>query len=60
LKPVALFESFVDLCQGETGFGTGDGETAFIYEIAPLPEVVFTADVAPYPSAVLGDDEVRA
>jgi hypothetical protein len=58
--PVVLFQPFVDVRKGKLCLGTGNREAALVYEIAPVPYVVLPAEVVLYPSAVLGDDEVRA
>jgi hypothetical protein len=51
--PVALFQPFVDLCQGERRIGAGNGETSLVYEVSPPPRTVFGAEVALYSTPVL-------
>jgi hypothetical protein len=57
--PVVLFQPFVDFREGKLRLGAGNREAALVGEITPVPSVVLPAEVVLYPSAVLGDDEVR-
>jgi hypothetical protein len=57
--PEVLFQPFVDFREGKLRLGAGNREGTLVYEIAPVPYVVLPTEVVLYPSAVLGDDEVR-
>lgn len=55
----AALQTLVDVIEGETGLGAGDGDRAFIGHTALPPFPVVSEPVPLDPAAVLGDYKVR-